>query len=535
MLRYDTTLQPKTRFQIAILADTQDRSDDLAEMASIDWLSCRQEGSSTLDFYREDEVISSLDLDNARLCLEYLLGIVVVGSADKFEDFKSKWNSALPSAGIALKAVPAWDPDAILRAAIDCITENLTLQRYQSGRAALELATYRREFDRLQYNFARLEQYIGSHSFRAANEIFEYTPEIDPATGKSRKSISAATNGSAGGTAVQSLPVDSLGLSSFSIYVNSKPEPSGEPLGIRLRAIETCAVVGEWSLNPHEVQIGWVELALNSAIDEFALSLELLVDWPPDSTEWALALGPPHPYKDFCVQTADGESLGAPMALRVYSNLPGVRVPPTTDSIRPKNALNVAAEFIPYAVYGTITQVAPPPQDDGITLVFYDREIGCLTVHPHAGGPTIARMNAAVPKNAWGISAEIQLAHEKASQTSFAIMVCDARDESRELARIRQFESPSPCFSGWRTLSPMETRSISVILPAFPEEQLSVFLLTRQTPGQSPDFGWARFSKIQFHLLPKSLANQHKVDIPARVREGAGSSDEGLAIKSIEG
>lgn len=224
-------LQPDIIFQIAVLADVRDRIDKLAEMASIDWLYLKQSGGSVLDFYRGSEVISSLDLDDPHFDLQHLLGIVVVGTTEKFEECQSKWNSALPSAGVALKHVPAWNPSAILKAGIECITDSLKSHRYQSGLAALELATYRREFDRLQHNFARLEQYVGSHSFRAPTEIFEYTPEIDLLTEKGRKTISAGA--SAAPFVVQSLPVDSLGFAVMSIYVSSKPDAAGEPFASR--------------------------------------------------------------------------------------------------------------------------------------------------------------------------------------------------------------------------------------------------------------------------------------------------------------
>jgi hypothetical protein len=265
-------------------------------------------------------------------------------------------------------------------------------------------------------------------------------------------------------------------------------------------------------------------LALNFAIDEPALSLELVIEWPRDDKGWAIALGPPHPFKEFCARTDEGESFGAPLAMRIFSNLPGARVPAKSGAVRPIDALNTLAEFIPGDAYEAATQVVPPPQDDKPPLVLYDREIGCLTVHPRKGGLTVARLHATVPPRGWGITAKIHLAHERSSPTDFALMVCARGNEARELARLHQLEIPAPSFSGWKTLSPLETRSLCVVLSPSSERQLSLHLLTRQAPGASPDFAWARFSQFELNVLPESLAGEDEgkaEPVPAAIA-GAG-------------
>ncbi len=519
----------QTKLQIAILTDARDRMNELSHLAPIEWLFCKQTGDYRFEFYKDDAMISSIDLESARLDLPNLLGILVVGTDGAFETITRNWGAKFPSLRISFKQVPEWDRDAILCAAIECVADELTLQRSHSGRAALELATYRREFDRVQRSFSRLEEYVGRHSFPRASEIFEYPPDTDIAT-EGRQTRVGDANGSLGRSLTQHLPVDSLGVSSVSIYVSAKPEAAAEPLRITLKAIETGNTFGEWSIGAAEARGGWVELALNCAIDEPALSLVIVVEWPMEKSGWALAIGPPHPYKEFCARTEAGEYLSAPIALRVFSSLPGVRVAPTTGAIRPMNAPHVPAKFIPYELYSTVAQVLPPPADNKPSLVFYDREIGCLTVHPHIDGLTVARLNVVVPKHAWGISAQIHLAHERASPTGFGLMVCAIRDESRELVRLAQLDSPSPSFSGWKTLLPFETKRISLVLAVPRDEQLSIYLATRQAPGLSPDFAWARFSKFAVDFLPKSLLGENETGALS-FRSGEVHAGEDLVTK----
>jgi hypothetical protein len=522
---------PEIKFQIAILAEAPDRIEGLSDLASIEWLLCRQTGDHSFDFYKGDAIVSSIKLENARFGLQNLLGIIVVGTADEFESVKSRLSSALPSVEMNFRRIPKWDSKDILCVALECIADDLTLQRRHSGRAALELATYRREFDRLQHSFSRLEQYIGRQSFQRVTEIFEYPADSMTVTETSGRAQLDDATAPTGRCLIQDLPIDSCGLSSFSIHISAKPEAEAEPLRIKLKAIETGHIFGEWSIGADEAQVGWVEMALNEAIDEWALSLVIIVEWPPDTSGWALALGPPHPYKQFCARTEGGEHLRSPIGLRVFAGLPGVRVAATTTAIRPMNAPHVLGAFIPYEVYGTVVQVSPPIEDNKPTLVSYDRGISCITVHPRVGGLTVARMNVVVPPHAWRISAQIHLANERANPTQFALMVCAPRDETRESARLNQLDSPSPSFSGWKTLSPLETKSISLLLAESPEQQLSIYLVTRQAPDLSPDFAWARFSKFEFNVLPADMIGKNKTDNSAPFSAGFVHAGDEQAIK----
>ena len=495
----------ETKFQVAILAETHGKMDGLTHVASIEWLRSKQTGVSSFDFYRDDAIISSVNLESGSLDLQHLLGMVVVGSKDTFEAIEREWKSRLPSISLAFRWTPEWDTKSILGAAIDCIAEDLSAQRFHSGRASLELATYRREFDRLQRSFTRLEEYVVRQSYPAMAEVFEYPPESEGGKKKDRRVQFDGNAGPAGSFLTQYLPVDSLGISSFSIYVNAVPDAGGEPLRASLRAIETGTIFGTWSIDAGETRVGWVELALERAIDGPALSLSVDVEFPAGKSGWALALGPPHPYREFCASTGSSESLKAPIALRLFRSLPGVRVTPTTSAIRTIDAPRALAEFVPYDAYGKISQVLPELRDNNPTLVFFDPDIGCLTVHPRMGGLTVARMNLSVPKNAWGISARICLAHERASQTEFGLMICVPRDDKKGLAELNQLALPSPSFSGWKAVLPLETKSVSVVFASTPEDELSIYLLTRQAPESSPDFAWARFSKLEFLVLPQPL------------------------------
>jgi len=490
----------ETSFQIAILAGSPDRLKGLNDVASIDWLYCRQVGASSFHFYRGEQRIASVDLEQPRFSLSGLLGILVEGSADKLEAIETQWRTSLPSLDIFFRRIAAPDRETILAEGLAGMANDLAAQRRFAGGLALELATYRREFDRLQRCFASLEEHIASRSYPQHTEVFEYPP-------------SSMTTGHgampAARSLIQYLPVDSVGVATLSIHLGSVPSSGAEPLRIKLQAIETGHIYGDWAIAAATVSSGWINLALDRGIDEPALSLVIVAEWPAEAPAWALTLGPPHPQPEFCARYEGGEFLRSPLALRVFAGLPGVRVAATTEAIRTSGASEVLTKFLPFETCESAKQILPRRQGQAATFVFVDREIGCITVHPRKGEVTAARITVVVPSDAWAFSAQIHLAHEGASVTEFGLLACSPSDEARELARLPRLDAAGSNFSGWKSLDPLEMKSISLLIATSAEQKVAILLLTRQAPEASPDFGWARFSKFHFNILPRAFHGEN--------------------------
>jgi hypothetical protein len=484
----------------------------LSGAASLEWLRAKRTGKSAFAFFRGEEKFYEVDLETGYFDLSYLLGMVVVGDADTFAEVNSIWNAKLASSGLSFRRVQEWNTQSILCAAMECLTECLAEQREHSGRTALQLAVYRREFDRLQGCFTRLEEYVASQPLQRMTEVFSYPPDSGTGLKGDPRAQSQDVTYRVDRKLKQAIPVNSLGISSFSIYISTRPEPVAGPLSVVLQGIESGAAQGCWLLDATAIQVGWVELALNRALDLSAESLEVSIESKVGDGSWVVALGPPHPYREFCARVEGGEPLRSPIALRIFSGLPGVRVATTANAIRPMGAEFLPLRMFPLESYESAIQVLPTVRDGKPRLVFFDREIDSLTVHPRMEGLTVARMTFAIPKHAWGLSAQICLAHKDASPTDFGLMICEPQEEKKSLARMSQLEAPSPSFSGWKTLPALETGSISLVFSAYAEKSVSLFLITRQAPESSPDFAWARFSNLAFQILPISSKTEIEAD-----------------------
>jgi hypothetical protein len=123
---------------------------------------------------------------------------------------------------------------------------------------------------------------------------------------------------------------------------------------------------------------------------------------------------------------------------------------------------------------------------------------------------TVARLDLPIPANAWRVSAQIALEHEAANPTEFALMALPVAMPESDTATFETLDEDSPGFSGWIRLSALESRRISAFFPRGSGAHLRLYLLTRQTPGSSADFAWARFGQLEFNAAPAGADSRHE-------------------------
>ena len=295
--------------------------------------------------------------------------------------------------------------------------------------------------------------------------------------------------------------------------------------------METGHRFGAWAIPTSKLPIGWLHLSLSHAIDRSGLSLFVTIDFPAGHGAYALGLGSPHPYERFRARIIDG-ALPAPLAMRIYGGLPGVRVPATTAAIAPTGASLPSVTYVNADIYKSVRQVFPLPNSGEPNFVLYDAKLASITVHPRAGGAmTVARFDLEVPANAWRISAHIALEHESANPTEFALMSAPVAESGDDALLLAELDEQSARFSGWVRLAALESKRISAFFPKGSDRLLSVYLLTRQAPGSSADFAWARFAQFEFNAAPRQLAPSRE-EPPANTADAANESFPDASARS---
>lgn len=476
------------RPQIALLDAPAEILVDLAAVSGIDWLDCRSEAPGRYVFQRQGAVLSILDFARPVFDLPDLIAIFGWSDRAGFDRLLLDWRAVLPALPMAITWI---EVGAILPQALTEACAQLVQARAYAGRLAFDLAAYRRDFERMQRSFARLERYVSEAGLGAVREVFAIP----------RGKAAVSLGGAAGARSLrQALPVDSLGLAGIAIVIAAAPGEPGPPLAVGLAAIETGETIATWSLDPAGTQAGWLELMLERAIDESALSLVLTLDYAAGATGWAMGLGPPNPIAAWCAQGDPGGGLPAPLALRLQATLPGSRLRARLGAVLAERMPRPASFALPEAAYLTVSEVPLSPGVPAEGAVACDRAFGFIQVHPlRHGAVAAARMEVMAPAESWRLSAAIHLAHEAANPVRFGILVAPFGHEvpRPELAAV---EDGAAGFSGWITLAALERRSISALLPDHAGRGLIVYLLTRQ--DDEPSFAWARFSDIALHALP---------------------------------
>lgn len=493
------TTSPERKFQIAVLLPDAALPAATGTLEGIEWLLCRKRGADRLEFLKDGTPIAWLDFRRPRFDLPGLLAIFVIGDEAECRTLQHRWNECFPAVGLGFRYLPELSPQTLADGTVTCLAAELTRERNLSGRAAIDLAVYRQEFERLQRSFARLEEYVSRHSLREPLVLFEY------AAASARVSATRTTMGYSGESGMrrilQRLPLDSLGVSGVALNIQHKM-PTDTSLRVRLHALENDRTYAEWAVSARDAPAGWLHLALNHAIDEPALGLVVIVELPAELDATVLGVGQPHPYEEFRARVENGESWPAPLALRVYGGLPGMRVAGSTSALRPTGAMHPAVTLVSREIYKTVHQVFPP-RGDHSNFVLYDEGLGIITVHPHESCTmTVARLDLTAPAGAWRFSAQISLEHELAKPVEFALLALPRTANTNEAAFFQSLDEDSHSFSGWVGLTALQKKRISVFLPTTDGGGLAIYLLTRQAPETSADFAWARFAALEFNAPP---------------------------------
>ena len=492
------------KFQIAVLADGMAALDLPDELSAVEWLTCGSDGAHAIEFRKNGVTLSVVDFRRARFDLPSLIAIIVPAAQSQSKALQVRWTECFPAVELDFISVASFESAVLLRAALDAMGNRLLSQRSLTGRAALDLAVYRREFERLQHSFSRLEEFVSQHASEGPVVLFEY-PALARVSGNSGSATGTAADDSGTLRVLQALPVDSLGLAGVALQIRG-PLPPGESLRASLYAVENDRTYGTWTIEAAQVPPGWLHLALTRAIDEPALSLEVGIDLPSRSGHAALALGQPHPYEEFCARIDGGESLRAPLALRIFGGLPGVRVPGVSGAFSPTGTPGPPVTFVAQELLTGAYQVFPPPDRDRNKFVIYDAASGSVTVHPHEGGTrTIGRLDLLMPPNAWRLSVQVSLEHELANPTRFALSAIPVVNKGTDGDAIEAPEEGSMWFSGWVELAALEKKKISVLIPPGEARVLTVYLLTQQAPDASADYAWARFAGFAFNSAPHPM------------------------------
>ena len=204
------TTPSDSRFQLAVVSPVDVPLEELPGLGHIEWLICKRKGDHCLEFCNSRVTVASLDFDKARFDLPNLLAVFVIGTEAECRALQDRWTACFPNVTVDFHCLAEFEANSLATAAIACLAGHLARQRTLSGRAALDLAVYRREFERLQRSFGSLEHYVGEYSLQKLRILFEYPSGTAAFIHGAQESAEPGTSDGNLLCVEQHLPLDSL-------------------------------------------------------------------------------------------------------------------------------------------------------------------------------------------------------------------------------------------------------------------------------------------------------------------------------------
>ena len=226
-------------------------------------------------------------------------------------------------------------------------------------------------------------------------------------------------------------------------------------------------VLCDRSLDVRDLGAGWTQFRCEplSSGDEEPLELELRMAGA--DLGWLVpAFSHPSPLPEDCASIADLGSVGRPLAIQVWSGIPGIDLTAHAGAPRGDTAVAVIApEQLSMAELAS-----KPPAGLSFTPVSYDTATQSLLVHPLGPRPTVARLPPVSAVNLSALSAIVRLDDARARPAEFALAASVARS-------VRDGIDPDSLT--WHEFKAREWGEIEVTFPEPLNGEVRIHLLTR--------------------------------------------------------
>lgn len=358
------------------------------------------------------------------------------------------------------------------------------LTKTQRGAAAMRraLATLRQDYDNLQTAFADVEAFLGT----VGGPILTLCVDQGP-SGETTDLVSAP-DGGPGGAVSLGLPCGTAGLVAIDLGVEDTDRPcevtleltdaGGGMLATTQTALPANAASGWRRLSfPHGVRGGNVDGVASMRLRG--------LDGPARAS---LRLSQPSPIPALCARHEDGAQLDAPLALRVWRGLPGVR--PPAEGLAEDGTLRLHHGA---ARAARLLRCYDP--DIGFDPISYwEREDGVL-VHPPVRGATTAIIERIRLPKVVGVTATIHHAHRGGPSIRFAVAALPGGYGARV--------DPMSVLSNWVALPPGGWGETHATPDAPIMDEVDLVLGTMVNGGERNNNAWALFRGFAFRTSRK--------------------------------
>lgn len=360
---------------------------------------------------------------------------------------------------------------------------------------ATELVMLRRERETLFENFRVLEDAFRARNWEPASEIFAHDAFVDPKDEGIGRLMRE-------GWVEQLFPVSSFGVSGFALHFRELAKGSGEVI-VTLDYVENGEGVAEWIVPFSDLAADWNFFSLPKACDGSPRTLRLRISAngaePP-----APSLGHPIASRRYAARarTPHGDLDHRPLAIKIYSGIPGVRPTALPNSIAPSSLIGgrrIEDYRLPIDALRAVADVSVSPiVPDFQTIRFLEHE-DAIVCHPLPAGISAGAVANAVAPGTVRFSARATIDHAEGQPALVGFLLAPSAANLRSEIAILEREGAarrSAYFSGWRDVTAGESASINIVLDSPTQRTMNLVILSR-AKGDSVDFSWLKVSDFR--------------------------------------
>jgi hypothetical protein len=347
-------------------------------------------------------------------------------------------------------------------------------------------------------NYRALEDAFRARNWEPLAEVFTHDPFVDP---KDQGITSLLRDAGL----EQDFPVASHGVAGFALHFRDAVAGPGA-IAVALERVETAKTLAEWHVPFADIRAEWNHFALQRGSDGSPGSLRLRIrakgGLPP-----TLSLGHPVLNLRYAARSsmAHGDLGHRPIAMRIFTGLPGVRPAGVSNTFAPASSpfpnQPTSYRLHPDQLRGvenvSLTSVVPDFQ----TVGYLEHE-NAIICHPLVTGLTAGVLKGAVASGTQKLSARAVIDHPEGRPAAAGLLLVPQGAALvaalREL--LRSGTAPGETvFSGWREVGNSGPLTINMLLPHPIAAPMSLVLLSRAI-ADSVDYSWLKITDLRLEM-----------------------------------
>lgn len=295
---------------------------------------------------------------------------------------------------------------------------------------------------------------------------------------------------------VQPLPVDMRSMCGFALYLPAAvPQFTRGVLQVYLAAAEDDGLLLHWEVPYARLPQGWVTFAFEQSDRFWRKTPVLRLCFETEAgIEPRFSLSQPQLREDKGAMINNVRNARS-LAFKTWISIPGAPLAVTNQmwpAIKPRSELGSQIEIVLHEGL-TVTTVPGQEERSGFQVVTLLPEQCRLQVHPFENMVSTACLPRACLAGTSVIIAGVETAHPNAGQIEYALAVAPPGGS--------EFVTEDGCpanaqISDWTALPPETPSQIRLRLNRPLRAAADLYLMTRLSPGEVSNYGWAQFHRI---------------------------------------